>query len=214
MKKILASIATLVATAALTQAAVTITLSGNPTTGPQFTVSSGFVPDGSLVRIGTFATAPSANALFSTLESSFREFGRTTMGHTTSSAPVNQGRINRSNIAGIDGGTSPDGDSSFIGAAVYIWVYNSATANAAVQQGIFSTAQNTFLDQSTSVALSVNQFRTAIGKVNESDIPAGVTINSANNLVTSFSLSVPVPEPTTSLTLMVFALAGAARRRR
>jgi hypothetical protein len=198
-------------------AAVIISLSGNPTNGPQFVVGSGnssFVLDGSLVRIGTFESAPAANSTFAALESAFREFGRTTIGHTTAAAPTNVGRMNRSNLVGVDGGTSPDADGFFVGKSVYIWVYNSASADSGAAQGIFSTAQNTFQDQSTALSLSINQFRTAIGTHNPAENPTTTDINQTNNTVTFFHLSNPVPEPSSALIISLVAALGFTRRQR
>ena len=206
-------------TATSSMAAVTLTLSGNPNNGPQFVVGSGTttpVLDGSLVRIGTFDTVPDANGTFESFASSFREFGRTTIGHTTAAAPVNLGRMNRANIPGIEGGTSPDGDGSFVDKTIYIWVYNSATADPSVAQGIFSTSFNTFKDQATALSIGVNTFITPFGQhspLRPQENATSVDKN-ANNQATFFHLSSPVPEPTSTVIFGLLAGLGIMRRRR
>jgi hypothetical protein len=214
--KIVYSLITILGTASITSAAVTLNLAGSPSTGPQFVVGSGnttFAMDGSLIRVGTFESVPSANATFTTLESAFREFGRTTIGHSNAAAPVNQGRVNRAGIAGIEGGTSPDADSFFIGKSVYIWVYNGASSDPMAAQGVFSTAQATFADAAAAVSLSVNLFLSAFGTHDPALNPTSTEVNGSNQ-VTFFHLSVPVPEPSAFAVTGLVALAAFMRRRR
>jgi hypothetical protein len=198
--------------------AVIISLSGNPSTGPQFVIGTGtssFVLDGSLIRVGTFTSPPTATGSFESFASTFHEFGRTTMGHTTASAPVNQGRLNRTqanSINGSDTADSPDPDSFFVDKTVYIWVYGTATADASAPQGIFSTTQSTFKDQAAALTLSVNQFITGYGQ-----LPGGnpTSVDTANNLATFFHLSAPaIPEPTSVATFGLLGFLGLMRRRR
>jgi len=214
-KHLILTLLGLAALATKSSAVIAISLSGNPTSGPQFVVgpgSSSPVLDGRLIRIGTFETAPAAGATFEQFASSFQEFGRTTVGHTTAAAPVNQGRVNRSGVTGNnDSVQSPQPDTFFLGKTVYIWVYDSTTEDPTVAQGVFSTTQATFADALGATSTSVNQYRTAFGQF----IPGSSTTVDvdAGNLVTFFHLAVPIPEPGTA-SLALLALAGLIRRRR
>lgn len=144
------------------KAAVTINLSGNPTTGPVWNVpETGLVKDGSLIRVGTFATAPAANATFADLEAAFSEFGRSTVG-TDNVNGANTGHIQRSNIAGIEGGTSTQPDSFFATKQVYIWVYSTTASDATSPQGVFGSG-TVFADQATAVSVSMSSFLNAYG---------------------------------------------------
>jgi hypothetical protein len=207
-------------------AAITgVSLSGSPTAGSVFVTNAtttSILPDGSLVRIGTFESAPAANSTFAALSSAFREFSRTTLGITRNPqvadpAQDGRGRMNRPNLTGIEGGTSPDADSFFSGKAVYIWVYNSTAEDPLAAQGIFMSNQAApnFPAESlpTATAFSINQFRTAIGTHDPAANPAFVDL-SGTNTVTFFHLSAPIPEPSSTITLGIVAALGLMRRRR
>jgi hypothetical protein len=198
-------------------AVIAITLSGNPTTGPQFVVGAGTsnpVPDGSLIRIGTFEAAPNVNGTFAEYAAAFQEFGRTTVGHTTASAPVNQGRVNRANISGNnDPVQSPQPDTYFLGRTVYIWVYNSATEDPLAPQGIFSTSQAVFTDALSSTSTSVNQYLTPAGRF-PAPLGTQTSVDTSGNLVTVFHLAVVIPEPASTAMFGLLAALGLMRRRR
>jgi hypothetical protein len=225
-KTILSSLGCAIMLVSSSSAAITgVNLSGSPTTGSVFVTdatTTSILADGSLVRIGTFESAPAANSTFESLASAFREFSRTTLGITRNPqvpdpAQDGRGRMNRPGLVGIDGGTSPDADSFFSGKTVYIWVYNSANADPLAAQGIFMSNQaaSAFPAESlpTSTSFSINQFRTAIGTHNPAANPASVDLN-ANNTVTFFHLSAPIPEPSSVLTLSFVTVLGLLRRRR
>ena len=211
-KQILVSLASL-AIASSSMGAVTISLTGNPTSGPAFFTSVGAatpVLDGNLIRIGTFAVAPNAGSLFSDLASSFHEFARTTMGNATPAA-ANTGHPVRNNITGSTDGNSPDDDSFFLGKNVYIWVYNSVTADAAANQGIFSSTL-VYLDQATSVSTSTTGYVNAFGAFN-TGTPSSVA--GTATVTSRFNLAAPgVPEPATLTFGGVLAALGLLRRRR
>jgi uncharacterized protein (TIGR03382 family) len=217
-KHLLVTLLGLAVFASKSAAVIAISLSGNPSTGPQFVVGPGTttpVLDGRLIRIGTFETAPAAGATFDDFASSFQEFGRTTIGHTTAAAPVDQGRVNRSGVTGnTDPVQSPQPDTYFLGRTVYIWVYDSATESSSVAQGLFSTTQATFADALGATSTSVNQYYTAYGRF-EGGTATSTTINTTTDpdQVTFFHLAVPIPEPATA-SLGLLALAGLMRRRR
>lgn len=212
MKKYLAcSILASFGFAATSNAAVIVSLTGNPVSGPAFFVTAGsstVVPDGSLVRLGTFDAAPEANADFATFASSFREFARTTMGNASN---VNTGHIVRNNLTGGTGPESPDGDASFIGKTIYIWVYNSATDSASVEQGVFATTL-AYADQATALATSLTTYVNAFGR--SSAGAASVEKNAAQTAVTRFNLAPVVPEPSVTLSLGLLGALGLMRRRR
>lgn len=206
---------TLLLTASFSQAAVLITLSTNPTTGIAFTSTAGVLPDGSLVRIGTFTTTPAAGATFESLASSFREFGTTTSGHSNASG-ANKGMIGRTNIAGASGG--PD-DASFIGAEVYIWAYASPTADPNAPQGIYRAydaaavpAVAKFADQTAALSISTTKLLDAYGTFAPNGTAAAV--NRSGNVITGATLGVPIPEPSTITGGVALALLGLVRRRR
>lgn len=193
------------------QAAVTINLSGNPTTGPVWTVpAGGLVKDGGVVLLGTFSAEPAKNSSFAELAASFVEFGRSTVG-TDNVNGANTGHIQRSNIAGIDGGTSPQADSFFATKEVYIWVYDAAAVNDTAAQGIFKTA-TTFQDQATAVSVSMSSFVNAYGML-EGGTPATATLAPGGATATGYVLSAAVPEPSVGL-LSVLGLGLLIKRRR
>ncbi len=213
MKKHLAALAlAALFTTTQSQAVVTITLTGNPNTGPAFFVSadagSPVVLDGSLIRIGTFETAPDAGDSFANYASSFREFGRTTMGNATN---VNTGHVVRQNIPGGDAASgSPDPDSFFIGKTIYIWVYSTPGAQDDVSQGVYATTA-VFADQPTAVSTSMTTYSQAFG-VLPGGTPASVVLNGTS--VTRFNLSAPlIPEPATGALALLAAIALGRRRR-
>jgi hypothetical protein len=119
MKKYLITVAVATLTLASTSsAAITVSLSGSPTSGPVFfTGANGntTVPAGSLLRIGTFDTPPAADLTFAEYALSFKEFARTTMGNT---AGTDNGRVNRPNIGGGNDVNSPLPDSDFAGKTI------------------------------------------------------------------------------------------------
>jgi len=216
MKKYLAtSILASLVLAANSFAAVSINLSGNPNSGPQFFTGAGsstVIPDGSLIRIGTFDAAPSAGAAFASYAGSFREFGRTTIGNATNVNP-GTGRVNRLAILGGAAPDSPDEDASFVGKTIYIWVYNSASASSdpSVAQGVFATSL-TFADQATALSTSITGYINAFGTAGDGGPAASVEKN-ANNLATRFNLAA-VPEPTVTMSLGLLGALGLMRRRR
>lgn len=207
------------AVASTSMGAVTINLSGNPNSGPQFFTGPGVVvPDGSLIRLGTFATAPAANVGFAAAEAAFSEFARTTMGRDNITTPT-LGHPVRNNIAGSpDAVTSPQPDSFFIGKNVYVWVYGGTAQDPTANQGIYSTAL-VYADQPTALSTSTTSYLNAFGSFaplgQAGQQNATVAINTAltPNEATSFLLASLVPEPS-SLTLGLFAALGLLRRRR
>ena len=201
---------------ASSQAAVTINLSGNPTTGPQFSVAppvSALIPDGSTVRLGTFTATPAANATFADLAASFQEFGKIAAGSGTDNVTgANTGRIQRSNIAGGNDVASPQPDSFFADKAVYIWVYSGA-ASPTAPQGVFGSA-TTFKDQATAVSVSMGSFANAFGtfEVGNANATASYT---GGATATAYKLAaVQVPEPTAAFLAVGSLLGLMARRRR
>ena len=178
------------------QAAVTINLSGNPTTGAQFTVGGSVIPDGSTVRLGTFATEPAAGATFAELALSFMEFGQIAAGSgTNNAAGANTGRIQRSNIAGGNDEASPQPDSFFAGKPVYLWVYRGA-ASESVPQGVFGSA-TIFKDQATAVSVSMGSFASAFGSWGTGAGAASVTPGATAGTASGYQLAGPGPGDTT-----------------
>jgi len=200
--------------------AVTISLTGNPTTGPAFFLGPGLgvVPDGALIRIGTFEAPPNPNGTFLEFASAFHEFARTTMGNATN---TNTGHPVRNNIAGsADPVQSPDADSYFIGKNVYIWVYADADGDTTgtENQGIFATTL-TYADQATALSTSttgyINDFGVLVAPVGTPTSPATAHLNAATPpQVTRFDLAAVIPEPSSIATLGLLGLLGLARRRR
>lgn len=196
---------------AASQAAVTINLSGSPTTGPQFTVPGGaLIPDGSTVRLGTFEAVPTAGATFAQLAASFQEFGKIATGSGTDNASgANTGRIQRSNIAGGADAASPQPDSFFASKPVYIWVYSGASAGTAAQ-GVFGSA-TTFKDQATAVSVSMGSFVSAFGTFADGGLPASATV--AGGVASAYRLAAPIPEPSASI-LALLGIGLLSRRKR
>jgi hypothetical protein len=196
---------------AASQAAVTINLSGSPTTGPQFTVPGGaLIPDGSTVRLGTFDAVPTAGATFAQLAASFQEFGKIATGSGTDNVSgANTGRIQRSNIAGGADAASPQPDSFFASKPVYIWVYSGASAETAAQ-GVFGSA-TTFKDQATAVSVSMGSFVSAFGTFADGGAPASATLNAG--AATAYRLAAPIPEPSASI-LALLGIGLLSRRKR
>ena len=202
------------------QAAVVITLTENPSTGPVFKTSAlSPVADGRLVRLGTFDVQPPANSTFAQLAATFHEFSTTQIGH--SGAP-NTGRMNKLNIAGTIGTTGPGGvddpDSFFVGKKIYIWVYDSNSLNTAVGQGVFgsATSTDTFKDQGTTFSMSITRFTLAFGTFADG-VPANTASSTAGAPAAngpSLILAGPVPEPGTSVFLLLGVLGMAFRRRK
>lgn len=141
-------------------AAVSITLTEG-VGGPSFVMQSEKgefpVPDGSLVRIGTFETAPNPLAAFWQLDLAFQEFGTTQMGHP--SVP-GTGRISKVGILG-----APDGqpDSYFVGKKIYLWVYGSSPQAGGVYQGIYGSSINSFVFGTGAYTASIANLDLAIG---------------------------------------------------
>jgi len=197
---------------AASQAAVTINLSGSPTTGPQFTVPGGaLIPDGSTVRLGTFDAVPTAGATFAQLAASFQEFGKIATGSGTDNASgANTGRIQRSNIAGGADAASPQPDSFFASKPVYIWVYSGATSAATAAQGVFGSA-TTFKDQATAVSVSMGSFVSAFGTFADGGAAASATV--AGGVASAYRLAAPIPEPSASI-LALLGIGLLSRRKR
>ena len=197
------------------RAAVTINLSGSPTAGPQFTVPGGaLIPDGSTVRLGTFAAAPAANATFVELAAAFQEFGIIATGSGTDNlAGANTGRIQRSNIAGGAGATSPQPDSFFADKAVYIWVYSGAAAPTA-SQGVFGSA-TTYKDQATAVSVSMGSFVNAFGAFPAPlGSAASFTPSNPAGTATGYRLAGAIPEPSVAFLAVGSVLGFLVRRRK
>lgn len=208
---------TLAASAVLmvtSNAAVTINLSGNPTTGPQFTIPGGaLISDGSTVRLGTFVTAPTAGSTFAQLAALFQEFGKIAAGSgTDNAAGANTGRIQRSNIAGGADAASPQPDSFFADKSVYIWVY-SGTASDTSAQGIFGSA-TTYKDQATAVSVSMGSFVNAFGNFNDGGAVASVTPSNPAGTATAYRLAAPIPEPSAAFLAIGSVLGFLVRRRK
>lgn len=196
--------------------AVTISLTGSPISGPSFfegSTGTMFVPDGALIRIGTFANPPDPDTTFVDLLGSFHEFSRTTMGNTNPAA-ANTGHVVRNNIAGGNGPDSPDPDSYFIGKNVYIWVHGDVDGDSTglEYQGVFSTALQ-YADQPTALSTSTIGYINAFGRNTASGARASVVLNAAHTLATRFNL-VEVPEPSSAATLGLLTALGLACRRR
>lgn len=212
MLKILLTLACSIFMGVAAQAAVTINLSGNPTTGPVWTISGGgLVPDGSLVKVGTLTGAAPANATFEQLAAIFEEFGRTTVG-TDNAIGANTGHIQRSNISGIAGGTSPQPDSFFATKAVYIWVYGDATGTSASPQGLFGSA-TTFQDQATAVSVSMGSFANAYGQF-PGGTAASFTPGATAGTASAYRLAAAIPETSSSLLGMLALGLLTVRRKR
>jgi len=196
---------------ATSQAAVTINLSGSPTTGPQFTVPTGsLIPDGSTVRLGTFAVAPTAGSTFAQLAASFEEFGKIATGSGTDNVSgAGTGRIQRSNIAGGADAASPQPDSFFATKPVYIWVY-SGPASESAAQGVFGSAV-TFKDQATAVSVSMGSFVGAFGNFGDGGASAAATVNAG--VASAYRLAAPIPEPSASI-LALLGIGLLSRRKR
>jgi PEP-CTERM motif len=213
MTKYLLTIAVSTLCLATSQAAVTINLSGSPTAGPQFTIPTGaLIPDGSVVRVGTFAVAPAPNATFASLRASFEEFGKITGGSGTDNVTgVNTGRIQRSSIAGSGDATSPQPDSFFATKQVYIWVYSGAASDNA-PQGVFGSS-TVYADQATAVSVSMGSFARAFGTFEDGGPPVSFTAGATAGTATAYRLAAPVPEPSASL-LALLGVGLLSRRKR
>lgn len=213
MKKLLVALAVLQAGAVLSHAVITISFAQNPTTGPLIITSLATggvpVPDGSLVRIGTFAAPPNALGNLDTDYGSFQEFATTTIGRD--GTPNSNGVLLRGGAAGIGG---PD---SFAGQSIYIWVYNAPTAGAATDEGIYrsmgAAGPSVFPapNQPTSTSFSVTTFTAAFGTL-LTPATSSPDPDAAGPLRQTLQLA-GVPEPSTSL-VMLFAGAGLLLRRR
>lgn len=212
MKFITTAILSIIA-AASTNAAVLVTLTENLNSGPQFRTSTlSPVLDGKLVRIGTFAVAPTAAQTFSQLSALFLEFGTTTIGNVTATlADDNLGRISRSSIAGTSGN-----DASFVGAKIYIWVYNAATADTVADQGIYSSSDTVtpvvFGPGPASTSVSMLKMDQAFGKF----IPgtaATTTVVLGSSSGGFLTLGAAVPEPSAIMLSSLAALTLLRRRR-
>lgn len=206
------------AAASSSMAVVSINFSGSPASGPQFFISSNsstVVPDGSLMRFGTFNTPPPANGNFVEFATSptnpFHEFGRTTMGRDNLAA--GNGRPVRNGITGGDVPNSPDPDSFFVGKTIYVWVYDATTADPLANQGIFATTL-AFVDDAAPLSTSTTGYVNAFG-VHAAPLTGDqASVVLANGLVTRFNLAQPIPEPATILSLAFAVVFGLVRRRR
>lgn len=222
MKKTILALLSVFALSSVANAAVTISVTSNPTSGAQVFLSGGstVIPDGSHVRIGTFVDAgnaflePSTTATFAQLEASFREFGTISSGHTAATG-LNEGRINTTNIAGAATG---EPDSFFVNKRIFLWIYNEpspgagvAPSSATVQQGVFATSSAVFLDQAVAVGVSLNNLTRAYGQYTGGT--AATTNSAVDNGVTALTLGAPVPEPSSIALLGLIGLAGLRRKR-
>ena len=189
-------------------AALAINIASNPTTGAYFVLSDGAtrIPDGSLVRLGSFAAAPATDSTLAQLELAFTEYAATTSGHTAASG-ANKGLINRANIADAPGGAT---EVSFTGKNLYIWVYNTPTAAAATQFGVYTSTDASWkfapsIDD-PAVSASTALINTAIGR---GLTPASLTTGTPN----VYRLANLVPE-TSTFSLVALAALGLMRRKR
>ncbi len=186
------------------------------TTGAQFFLSGGgtLVPDGSLVVIGTFASAPAANASFETLKLAFTEYGRTTFTHA--GAP-NSGRFTRTGLAESNADPTID-DTDFTGKDLYMWVYSTPTESATAQQGIFTSVANANWNFAASVDPPANTTTAGIATIDTAigafigGTQAGLVRNGAT--LTGLTLAAPVPEPSTALMMLMGLSAFSYRRRK
>ena len=199
---ILLSLASAVANS---NAALAINVSTNPTSGAYFVLANGTtrLPDGNLVRIGTFDAVPAADATQAALASAFKEYGTTTSGHSAA-AGANKGMINRSAIA-AGAGVS---EAAFTGKNVYLWVYNAPTAAAATQWGVYTNTTDWKFAASVDdppVSLSTSALNGAYGKnVGQAGIVAGTP--------NVYKLA-GIPE-TSTFSLTALAALGLMRRKR
>lgn len=210
MKKTLLLLAAALFFSQASQAAVIISVTSG-TSSPVFRTSTGtLVPDGSFVRIGTFAVEPSASSTFADLNASFQDFGFTTTGHTAA-AGANKGLINRTGITGDSGGQP---DSFFVSKPVYLWVFNDTVANSTADQGVYKATTGVFVDDplGSATSVSVSSFRSAYGAFNPGTA-ASVTANAGNTATASFALAGAVPEPSVTALFGLLGLVGLRRKR-
>ena len=188
-------------------AALAINVSTNPTSGAYFVLSDGKtrLPDGNLVRLGTFDAAPAADASAATLAAAFKEYGTTTSGHTAA-AGANKGMINRSGVA-AGAGVS---EAAFTGKSVYLWVYNAPTAAAATQWGVYTNSADWKFAASVDdppVSLSTSALTNAYGKNGGS---AAIVAGTPN----VYKLAGAVIPETSTFSLTALAALGLMRRKR
>ena len=195
----------LAAAVANSNAALAINVSTNPTSGAYFVLSNGTrLPDGNLVRIGTFDAVPAVDASQAALASAFKEYGTTTSGHSAA-AGANKGMINRSAIAAGAGVA----EAAFTGKNVYLWVYNAPTAAAATQWGVYTNTADWKFAASVDdppVSLSTSALNGAYGRALT---PAGIIAGTPN----AYRLANAVPE-TSTFSLTALAALGLMRRKR
>jgi hypothetical protein len=197
----------LVCAVANSNAALALNVATNPNTGAYFVLSDGTtrLPDGNLVRIGTFATAPAADASAATLAAAFTEYGTTTSGHSAA-AGANKGMINRSGVAAGAGVN----ETNFTGKNVYLWVYNAPTAAAATQWGVYGSTDASWKFAASvddpPVSASTSLITNAYGKALTQ---AAVTTGTPN----VYKLANAVPE-TSTFSLTALAALGLMRRKR
>jgi hypothetical protein len=209
--------------AAASSQAATINWANGGGRGNMFVLSDGVtrVAAGSLVEVGFYETATDAT-------STFVLFGTTTMGDPGTGVNAIGGHIPATG-KGITS-TASDGNSTYTNKQFSIRVYNAASASAATQMGVFTSATWTspqeFNDSSDSwlvtvgIASGTNTVAaTALDPAGP--IPAGsyrvgnVTVGTGTNAVGSIYTLAAVPEPT-SFALSGMALFGllAGRRRK
>ena len=112
--------------------ASSVTLSST-STGPSVFASNAvnLVPNGSLIKVGTFIGGVETLA-------NWREFGGSTVKNAGAGAAARASKVTGS-VTNTNGEAD---DSQFNGLAVYIWIYNSVAVNASADQAIF---KSTFL---------------------------------------------------------------------
>ncbi len=208
MKKAL-SIALLMASV-LSAEATSVSLSSLGNTGPAAYLNDGvtLVPNGSLVRIGTFSTPGDL--------STFVQFGTSTV-KTYPSLGGNPGKV----VGSVASGTEED-DTQFNGKDIYIWIYNAATEAAATQSGIFRATVNgtgdgwVFKDNNTG-SLDADSSALDVAAINVAISPPGLngaSVGTGVNTATSRLILAAVPEPTTATFAGLVGLLALSRRRR
>ena len=191
--------------------ASTVTLSST-STGPSVFASNAvnLVPNGSLIRVGTFLGGIETLA-------NWRDFGVSTVKSAGIGASAKP-----SKVTGTVTNTGGDvDDAQFNGLAVYVWIYNSTTINPLAEQGIFKSTflfpVNDFSSTADSVTPTATSFTTAIGL--EGLFTAGQYIANADNGTGNltggkFVLGAPIPETSTSMFLASVLGLMTLRRRR
>jgi hypothetical protein len=180
-------------------------------TGPRFVTTTGsVVPNGSLVVVGRLTEAGNPTT--------FVEFGRTTLNTVF-------GQTGR--LGGATTNLDEADDDAFNGANVWIWVYNSTTADPNADQALFRATAGTPLWTFPANGGATDLVTLGMAGVDVSVAPpanGGITFagnavipaNAANawGNFTGLMLAAPIPEPSVSLMASLVGLGLLARRRR